>query len=83
MINNKDKIEKILNHSEQDKKTLQELQITDNEMDILYRMGLGVLPPSVFSFFIPSLFFWGGGVTYKLTLNLLESPKSLVFGFRS
>ncbi|GAA9099625.1 hypothetical protein HpHA249_11630 [Helicobacter pylori] len=30
------------------------------------------------SFFIPSLFF-GGGVTYKPTLNLLESPKSLAF----
>ncbi len=34
-----------------------------------------------FSFFIPSLS--GGGVTYKPTLNLLESPKSLAFGFKS
>ncbi len=40
------------------------------------------------SFFIPS-FFFGGGVTYKPTLNLLKSPKSLaffkslVFGFKS
>ncbi|MGL2560276.1 hypothetical protein ACOWO3_01170 [Helicobacter pylori] len=35
--------------------------------------------PSVFS---PSLFisgFSGGGVTYKPTLNLLKSPKSLAF----
>ncbi len=34
------------------------------------------------SFFIPSLFISrlsGGGVTYKLTLNLLKSPKSLAF----
>ncbi len=33
------------------------------------------------SFFIPSIFlvFRGGGVTYKPTLNLLESPKSLAF----
>ncbi len=34
-------------------------------------------------FFIPSFFisslFRGGGVTYKPTLNLLESPKSLAF----
>ncbi|GAA8327893.1 hypothetical protein HpKG96_06720 [Helicobacter pylori] len=29
------------------------------------------------SFFIPS--FSGGGVTYKPTLNLLESPKFLAF----
>ncbi len=35
-----------------------------------------------FSFFIPSLS-GGGGVTYKPTLNLLESPKSLAFGFKS
>ncbi len=36
--------------------------------------------PSFFipSFFIPS-FFLGGGVTYKPTLNLLKSPKSLAF----
>lgn len=36
----------------------------------------------VLAFFIPSLFsslFRGGGVTYKPTLNLLESPKSLAF----
>lgn len=36
----------------------------------------------VLSFFIPSVFyfrlFWGGG-SYKPTLNLLESPKSLAF----
>ncbi|WQX14417.1 hypothetical protein E5P71_03660 [Helicobacter pylori] len=34
------------------------------------------------SFFIPSLLFlafFGGGVTYKPTLNLLESPKSFAF----
>ncbi|GAA9488073.1 hypothetical protein UBN14_03310 [Helicobacter pylori] len=34
------------------------------------------------SFFSPSLFissFSWGGVTYKPTLNLLESPKSLAF----
>ncbi|GAA7745037.1 hypothetical protein TH0100_05010 [Helicobacter pylori] len=34
------------------------------------------------SFFIPSFFSslsGGGGVTYKPTLNLLESPKSLAF----
>ncbi|GAA8595975.1 hypothetical protein HpDR66_03490 [Helicobacter pylori] len=34
------------------------------------------------SFFSPSLFissFSGGGVTYKPTLNLLKSPKSLAF----
>ncbi|GAA7378242.1 hypothetical protein BD0136_04690 [Helicobacter pylori] len=30
------------------------------------------------SFFIPS-FSGGGGVTYKPTLNFLESPKSLAF----
>ncbi|GLX61289.1 hypothetical protein HpBGD86_08110 [Helicobacter pylori] len=40
--------------------------------------------PSFFipSFFIPSFFipsFSGGGVTYKPTLNFLESPKSLAF----
>ncbi|GAA7429662.1 hypothetical protein ID0992_06720 [Helicobacter pylori] len=64
IITNQDKIAEILNHSEQDKKTLQELKITDNEMDILYRMGLGVLPPSVFSFFIPSLS--GGGLLISL-----------------
>ncbi len=37
----------------------------------------------ILAFFIPSFFissFSGGGVTYKPTLNLLESPKSLVFG---
>ncbi len=36
--------------------------------------------PSFFSpsLFISRLFFWGG-VTYKPTLNLLKSPKSLVF----
>ncbi len=37
----------------------------------------------VLAFFIPSFFisgfFWGGGVTYKPTLNLLKSPKSLAF----
>ncbi len=41
----------------------------------------------VLAFFIPSFFspsllflaFLGGGVTYKPTLNLLESPKSLAF----
>ncbi len=33
------------------------------------------------SFFIPSLFssLSGGGLLYKPTLNLLESPKSLAF----
>lgn len=33
------------------------------------------------SFFSPSLFIsrLSGGVTYKLTLNLLKSPKSLAF----
>ncbi|WRE58060.1 hypothetical protein KVC37_03585 [Helicobacter pylori] len=61
VINNKDKIAKIIKHSPQDKKTLQELKITDKEMEVLYRMGLGVLPPSVFSFFIPSLSGGGGG----------------------
>ncbi len=41
----------------------------------------------VLAFFSPSLS--GGGVTYKLTLNLLKSPKSLAlfkslfFGVRS
>ncbi len=37
------------------------------------------------SFFIPSLFssFSGGGVTYKPTLNLLESPKSLALWIRA
>ncbi len=37
----------------------------------------------ILAFFIPSFLvsglFWGGGVTYKPTLNLLESPKSLAF----
>lgn len=37
----------------------------------------------VLAFFIPGFFsfrsFGGGGVTYKPTLNLLESPKSLAF----
>ncbi|GAA8283544.1 hypothetical protein HpNP120_06350 [Helicobacter pylori] len=36
----------------------------------------------ILAFFIPSflfLVFFGGGVTYKPTLNLLESPKSLAF----
>lgn len=36
----------------------------------------------ILAFFIPSLFipsFSGGGVTYKPTLNLLESPKFLAF----
>ncbi len=37
----------------------------------------------VLAFFISGFFsfrlFWGGGVTYKPTLNLLESPKSLAF----
>ncbi len=46
----------------------------------------------ILAFFIPSFFspsFSGGGVTYKPTLNLLESPKflalfkSLFFGVRS
>ncbi len=31
----------------------------------------------ILAFFVPSLS--GGGVTYKPTLNLLESPKSLAF----
>lgn len=31
------------------------------------------------SFFSPSLSGGGGGVTYKPTLNLLESPKFLAF----
>ncbi|GAA7890482.1 hypothetical protein JP0475_09700 [Helicobacter pylori] len=38
------------------------------------------------SFFIPSLFSslsGGGGVTYKPTLNLLESPKSLALWIRA
>lgn len=29
--------------------------------------------------FLISGLFWGGGVTYKPTLNLLKSPKSLAF----
>ncbi len=41
----------------------------------------------ILAFFIPSFFspsllflaFRGGGVTYKPTLNLLKSPKSLAF----
>ncbi len=37
----------------------------------------------VLAFFIPGFFsfrsFGGGGVTYKPTLNLLESPKPLAF----
>ncbi|GAA8125212.1 hypothetical protein NP0147_09330 [Helicobacter pylori] len=36
----------------------------------------------ILAFFILSFFisgFFGGGVTYKPTLNLLESPKSLAF----
>ncbi|EJB97416.1 hypothetical protein HPHPP1_1016 [Helicobacter pylori Hp P-1] len=37
----------------------------------------------VLAFFIPGFFsfrsFGGGGVTYKPTLNLLKSPKSLAF----
>lgn len=35
----------------------------------------------ILAFFIPSLFlvFLGGGLLYKPTLNLLESPKSLAF----
>ncbi|WP_268243357.1 hypothetical protein [Helicobacter pylori] len=36
----------------------------------------------VLAFFIPSLLFpafFGGGVTYKPTLNLLEAPKFLTF----
>ncbi len=39
----------------------------------------------VLAFFIPSFFisfpafFWGGGVTYKPTLNPLEAPKFLAF----
>ncbi|GHR65101.1 hypothetical protein VN1269_08590 [Helicobacter pylori] len=38
----------------------------------------------ILAFFVPSFLFLtffggGGGVTYKLTLNLLESPKSLAF----
>ncbi len=37
----------------------------------------------VLAFFIPSFFisgfFLGGGVTYRSTLNLLKSPKSLAF----
>ncbi len=36
----------------------------------------------ILAFFIPSflfLTFFGGGVTYKPTLNLLESPKFLAF----
>ncbi len=37
----------------------------------------------ILAFFIPSFFVsgfsGGGGVTYKPTLNLLESPKSLAF----
>ncbi|AHN36091.1 hypothetical protein HPOKI112_03195 [Helicobacter pylori oki112] len=37
-----------------------------------------VLAFFILSFFI-SGFFWGGGVTYKPTLNLLESPKFLAF----
>ncbi len=32
----------------------------------------------ILAFFIPS-FSLGGGVTYKPTLNLLKSPKSLAF----
>ncbi|MFP6186916.1 hypothetical protein ACLGB5_03590 [Helicobacter pylori] len=46
---------------------------------------LAFFSPSFFisSFFISSFFissfFWGGGVTYKPTLNLLKSPKSLAF----
>ncbi len=37
-----------------------------------------VLAFFISSFFI-SGFFFGGGVTYKPTLNLLESPKFLAF----
>ncbi len=36
----------------------------------------------ILAFFISGFFSFrsfGGGVTYKLTLNLLESPKSLAF----
>ncbi len=36
----------------------------------------------VLAFFISGVFYFrlfGGGVTYKPTLNLLESPKSLAF----
>ncbi len=41
---------------------------------------LAFFSPSFFisSFFSPGLS-GGGGVTYKLTLNLLKSPKSLAF----
>ncbi len=42
-----------------------------------------VLAFFISGFFSPSLFisrlFFGGGVTYKPTLNLLESPKFLAF----
>ncbi|GAA6987323.1 hypothetical protein ID0090_03770 [Helicobacter pylori] len=64
VIHNKEKIIEILNYTKKDQETLRALTITDDEMDILYRMGLGVLPPSVFSFFIPSLS--GGGLLISL-----------------
>ncbi|WP_162967015.1 hypothetical protein [Helicobacter pylori] len=41
-----------------------------------------VLAFFISSFFI-SGFFFGGGVTYKPTLNLLESPKSLALWIRA